>query len=305
VWERHVLPARVDSARVVAHVALADLLEDKVPGGRLTTFDIVPLDHVHLARGAISICAGIVEVVHRRTRRRDVHTYAAIHLGGLEVAGAVRAADPARDVHALRALQAAFESSERVTRLLRIVADEFGPTEFGLEAALPEAADHIVAGAARQLEARFASEYERLLAENRAAFRSLTTAGYTLSADVLAAAGVAFDRRLEKALLGRAYDDAIAIVQESIESGMQTDAPRAREALAHTLEETVVRAIAGEPDAVDSALWLLRLAGTLGIALDLGRVQELLYDALTARPTGALNLLGAAVGLAVERLGDL
>jgi hypothetical protein len=116
---------------------------------------------------------------------------------------------------------------------------------------------------------------------------------------------VAFDRQLETALLDHAYDDAIAIVQESIESGLQTDAPRAREALAATLEETVVRAVAGDQAAADAALWLLRLAGTLGIHLDLGRVQELLYDALTSRPSTTLRTLGAAVGLAVDRLGDL
>jgi hypothetical protein len=299
-----VAPARVDSARVVAHVALADLLEGKTPGGRLASFDVVPIDHLHASRGAVSICAGTVEVVHRRTRRRDRHAYAALHLGGLEVTGAVRAADAGRDTGALRALHAAFESSQRVTRLLRIIADDFGPSEFGLEAALPDAADQIVAGAARLLEERFASEYARLFAENRATFRSLTTAGFNLSADVLAAAGVAFDRQLETALLDHAYDDAIAIVQESIESGLQTDAPRAREALAATFEETVVRAIAGDQAAADAALWLLRLAGTLGIHLDLGRVQELLYDALTTRPSTALRTLGAAVGLAVDRLGD-
>src|SRR5690606_12227407 len=113
------------------------------------------------------------EVVHRRTRRRTRHAYAALHLGGLEVMGAVRDADPARDQGALRALHAAFESGERVTTLLRMIGDELGPAEFGLEAALPDTAEQIVAGAARTLEERFAADSERLFAENRATFRSL------------------------------------------------------------------------------------------------------------------------------------
>jgi hypothetical protein len=304
VWERHVLPGRVDAARVVAHVALADLLEGKAPGGALACFDVVATDHLHASRGSLSVCAGIVEVEHRRTRRRERHAYAALHLGGLEVTGAVRPADAGSDAGALRALRAAFDSSERVTRLLRIIADDFGPTEFGLEAALPDAADQIVAGAARQLEERFADEYSRLFSEHRATFRSLTTAGFNLSDDVLAAARVAYDRRLAAALLEHDYDDAVAIVQEGIESGMQVDTPRARDALDRTLEETVRRAVAGDHDAADSAMRILRLAGTLGIPLRLGRAQELLYDALMARPTPWLSVLAGAAGLAVERLGD-
>ena len=304
VWERHVLPSRVDAARVVAHVALADLLEGKRPGGRLTSFDVHPVDHVHAERGALTLCAGTVEVVHRRTRRHSRHAYAALHLGGLEVMGAVRDGDPRRDMGALRALEAALEGGDRITTLLRIIGDDFGPTEFGLEAALPDAADEIVAGAAEALEERFASAYGLLFAENRATFRSLATAGFALPDDLRAAAEVAFDRRLAAELLNHAYDDAVAVVQEGIETGLRIDGPRARDALDRTLLEAVHRAIAGDGTAVEAALGLLRLAGTLGISLDLGAVQEALYDALRGRPTASLSQLGVAVGLAVERLGQ-
>ncbi|HEX4906276.1 MAG TPA: DUF3536 domain-containing protein, partial [Acidimicrobiales bacterium] len=304
VWERHVVPSRVDAARVVAHVALADLLEGKRPGGRLTTFEVHPVDHVHADRGTLTLCAGTIEVVHRRTRRRSRHAYAALHLGGLEVMGAVRDADPTRDSGALRALAAALEGGDRVTQLLRIIGDDFGPSEFGLEAALPDVADEIVAGAAHALEERFASAYGRLFAENRATFRSLATAGFALPDDLRAAAEVAFDRRLEAELLNHAYDDAVAVVQEGIETGLRIDGPRAREALHRTLVQAVQQAIGGDAGAVDSALALLRLAGTLGISLDLRVVQEALYGALRTRPTPGLSLLGVAVGLAVERLGQ-
>ena len=304
VWERHVLPSRVDAARVVAHVALADLLEGKRPGGRLTTFDVHPVDHVHADRGTLTLCAGTIEVVHRRTRRRSRHAYAALHLGGLEVMGAVRDADASRDSGALRALAAALEGGDRVTQLLRIIGDDFGPSEFGLEAALPDVADEIVAGAADALEERFANAYGRLFAENRATFRSLATAGFALPEDLRAAAEVAFDRRLEAELLNHAYDDAVAVVQEGIETGLRIDGPRAREALDRTLLQAVQQAIGGDSAAVDAALALLRLAGTLGISLDLGAAQEALYDALRARRTASLSVLGAAVGLAVERLGE-
>ena len=302
VWARHVLPSRVDAARVVAHVALADLLEGKGPGGRVPCFEVQPLVHVHLDRMALGLCAGTIEVTHARTRRRTRHTYAAIHLGGLEVTGAVRDADPERDHAALSSLREAFDRGERVTSLLRTISDQFGPTEFGLEAALPHAADQIVAGAARALEERLATAYERLFAENRATFRSLATAGYPLPDDLRAAAEVAFDRRLEAALAGESYDEAIEVVQEGIETGLRLDVPRAREALDRTIERAVDRVVVGDQDGVDATLALLRLAGTLGINVDLEAVQERLYEVLRTRSTPALDHLGATVGLAVERL---
>jgi hypothetical protein len=96
----------------------------------------------------------------------------------------------------------------------------------------------------------------------------------------------------------------VGIVQEGIETGLRVDTPHARQALDRSLVGAVVRAVAGDAAAVPSALALLRLAGTLGITLDLTRVQELLYDALVERSSPGLSLLGAAVGLAVERLGS-
>jgi hypothetical protein len=304
VWERHVLPSRVDAARVVAHVALADLLEGKHPDGPVAVFDVRTIDHVHADRASLALCAGVVEVTHRRTRRTTRHAYAALHLGGLEVSGAVRAADPERDASIMRTMATAVEAGVRVTSLLRMVADDFGSNEIGLDAALPDAADQIVAGAASALEERLADAYARLFADNRASFRSLATAGYPLSHELRVAAEVAFDRRLAGALVAGDHDAAVGIVQEGIETGLRVDTPRAREALEHSLVDAVVRAVAGDGGAVPSALGLLRLAGTLGITLDLTRVQEVVYDALVERTSPGLSLLGAAVGLAVERLGS-
>ena len=48
--------------------------------------------HETVDRGGVAVCAGRVAVTHRRTRRRTRWTYAAVHLGGLEVFGAVRPA---------------------------------------------------------------------------------------------------------------------------------------------------------------------------------------------------------------------
>ena len=305
VWRRHVEPSRVDAGRVVAHLALAELLGQREPGGRLAAFDVDPLDHVHVDRGNVALCAGTVAVVHRRTGRRTSHTYAAMHLGGLEVIGTVRQGEDHDG--AIAELRRAFERGERVTTLLRMLTDRIGGHEIGLEAALPDAADELVAGTSQQLEDVFAASYERLFEEHRATFRSLALAGFPLPDELRVAAEVAFDRRLTAELEAGSHGSAVAVAGEALETGVRIDAPRPRAALATRLESTVRDAVAGDAGAAEVALDLLHLAAALGIVLDLRRVQELLYDALTQaqrEPSTALSLLAAAVGLAVERLGS-
>ena len=305
VWRRHVDPSRVDANRVVAHLALAELLGQRAPGGRLAAFEVEPVEHVHTDRGNVGLCAGTVQVTHRRTRRCTTHTYAALHLGGLEVVGTVREGnDPGGGVEALAH---AFDRGERITSLLRMLTDRVGGQEIGLEAALPDAADELVAGTSQQLEDVFAASYERLFDEHRATFLSLALAGFPLPDELRVAAEVALDRRLTAELAAGSHDAAVAVAEEAIETGVRIDAPRPRAALARRLEATVRDAVAGDADAADAALALLRLAGRLGIVLDLRRVQELVYDSLTraqGQPPTALALLGASVGLAVERLGS-
>src|SRR5690606_29450123 len=119
VWRRHVLPSRVDAGRVVAHLALLDLLEHREPGSdRIGGFRVVSYEHRHRRRGGVSGVAGRVELVHARTGRRSAHVYAAVRLSGLEVVGCTRPAaeDPAVDDECFARL-ADVDPSARVTTL--------------------------------------------------------------------------------------------------------------------------------------------------------------------------------------------
>ena len=180
IWSRHIEPSRVDAERVVAHVALVDLLERRdlppVVGG----YELVEHEHRHRERANLAGSAGRVVLVHRRTRRRTEHVYAAVHLGGLEVFGATREARPDVDDDLFTALNDAVAGGERVPTILRIIGEGFGPREFGLESALPDAADQIVASAAAGLVDRFAQVYEHLYSDHRSRLAALLTAGYAL-----------------------------------------------------------------------------------------------------------------------------
>jgi alpha-amylase/alpha-mannosidase (GH57 family) len=308
VWDRHVAPTRVDGGRVAAHLALVTLLEEgRAAPAQLAGFDVE--QHVHERRGRAGVdgCGGRVTLVHRRTHRRDHYVYAAIRLAGLEVYGAVRAADPDPTVDEARfgALRRAVESGARVSTVIRVIAEEFGPREFGLESALPDAAAQIVQGAVDALVDRFGNTYEQLYADHRPLLEALVTAGYPLPAELQASSGFALARRFEAEVAAmadpsdvEAYRAARQIIREARGAGVSLRSPRAEAIVTRTLEDAVAGAVAS-PDLVHvgGALALLRLVRELELHVDLDRAQELVWDAAD-RPQ--LESLAGALGLAVR-----
>jgi alpha-amylase/alpha-mannosidase (GH57 family) len=309
IWHRHVEPSRVDAGRVVAHLALVSLLEEREPDGPIACYDVVDHQRRHGSRGALSGVAGRITLQHRRTRRTEEHVYAALHLGALEVFGATRPADPARDGDLFAELASAVAHDERVTTLLRIIAEGFGPREFGLESALPDAADQIVASAAEGLAERFATTYEHLYDDHRSEYEALLTAGFPLPRELRAPAELALARRLEAAV-ARAVDDegpspyeaAREIVREARRAGVRLATPHAAQTMERPLVAAVERAVEDPADdeRARAALDLLRLVRDLDLPLNLERPQELVFEALRrGQPGPSLRNLGAALGVAV------
>jgi hypothetical protein len=317
IWERHVEPSRVDAHRVVAHLALVQLLRDGDPATELAGHQVVERTGEHLDRGGLSACAGTLELAHRRTGRRTRHAYAALHLGGFEVFGAARELEEGDDASdAVAALSDAFTSGERVTALLRLVVEGFGPQEFGLDSALPDAADQLVQHAADALAARFAAAYDQLREDHADTFSALITAGYTLPADLRAPVEVALTRRLETDLAeaassedDSAYRAALATARVAERQGLEIASPRARSVMGLAVDRAVEAAVASAgAEAVGDAMALLSLARELHVVPDLDHAEELVYDALTSAALTPerrrqLEPLGAALGLAVGRLG--
>jgi hypothetical protein len=309
VWRNHVDPARVDADRAVAHIALAGLVA-KRPEGEIATWEIKEDHHRSGERGGLRVNAGVVTLRHKRTRRVTRHAYAVLLMGALEVLGAVRPADDACDADDVAGLFDGLDRGDRLSVLMRYLGERFGPSEFGLERALPDAADQIVAGAAANVEERFADAFERLYRFNREELLSLVRTGMPLPPAVRLPAEHALGRRLESEITAQqgswdpaTYEAAQATAREAQALGFTIDAPRARLALEQTLVAAVRRAVAGEPDAVDAALAVRELATSLDVGVDLSLPQDLVYEALLRGTRDDLRPLGRALGLAADHLG--
>ncbi|HUF33521.1 MAG TPA: DUF3536 domain-containing protein [Acidimicrobiales bacterium] len=163
VWHHHVVPARVDERRVVAHLALVELLGG-LAGDDLGAFAVEARSVRHAASGSIVAVAGTATLRHRRTGRRTAHAWSAVHLGGLQIRGASRPSDEASDGLAADDLFAAIESGAAATTVLDLLSACFGPETFGIESALPGSAEVLLAMAATDLDRDVAEAVARAVA---------------------------------------------------------------------------------------------------------------------------------------------
>ncbi|MGH9178631.1 MAG: DUF3536 domain-containing protein, partial [Acidimicrobiales bacterium] len=318
VWHSRVLPSRVDADRAVANLALVDLLEDRPPRARVGAFSVEVIDHHRAERGGLSLASGRVALAHVRTGRRTEHAYAALHLGGLEVVGCTRRADRTGDAAALRFLRGSFDHGAPVTTLLRLLSEGFGPGEFDLSAALPDAAEHIVEGAARTLAGRFTAAYERLFDDHRKTLDVLSAARYPLPPELRAPAELVLARRLEAEVMAQQgsldpadYRRAVEMARDARARGFTVDAPRARSLVDRLLTASTEQATrAPAPDAargMEAALAVLQVAADLGLGGPWERAQELVHGAVrNGTPPGVdLAPLASALGLAVDGPGPI
>jgi hypothetical protein len=298
VWQRHVEPSRVDPGRVAAHLAMTELLAAGHAGmgdaARLDSYDTVRGLHDAVDRGGVTVCAGQVRLTHRRTRRTTRWAYAAVHLGGLEVFGAVRpaAADgDQRDREDVSALGEATRRGDRITTLLRLVVDRFGPREFGLESALPGLGEDLLRATAQRLADRFVAAYDQLRSDHHDTLAALAVAGTTLPAELRGPVELALARRLEAAVGAcggstdpGAYHVVQSLVREAHEEGARLASPAAAAALGRAVCRGV-EAAAASPDAptVEAAVGMVTLVRELALDVDLDAAQERIHDALGDR----------------------
>ena len=204
-----------------------------------------------------------------------------------------RRATPGPTARPLAELRAAFAKGTRLTQLLRLVTDRFGPDEFDISAALPDAPDRLLHTAARTLADRFGAELDRLFTDHRDVFTALTAAGYAAARGAAGAGpagpGPAGGGRPggggRPAPTAPRWRRPQAVVAEAAETGVGLDVPAVRVAATAAVERRRGpgrgQPAAGRGRARPSpCVTLVRQAG---VAVDRRRAQEAVYDVLVER----------------------
>jgi hypothetical protein len=319
IWLRRVEPSRVDAARVVAHLAMMDLLERRDPPVELGGYHVRVHRHDRGDRGSVEMCCGRVELRHRRTGRRHEHIYAALRMGALEIAGASRpAGDVAHDDALLATFADAFRDGERVTALVRRMIEDLAPAdlggeEFSLDSALPDAAEQVLRSTAQTLVDRFDVAFERLVIDAADVFEALALASYPLPPELKLPVEMATARQLEAALVALVagfepvtYSAARELAEQAKVQGLSLATPAVIDALGEATVHSVHVAVANRsPGAVHDAIAMVRLALLLDAPFDLSPAQDAVYFALVGGvgEDTTLRPLGVALGLAVDNLG--
>ncbi len=300
IYRRLVDGARVTMPHVAASLAIASLVDqpderDELAGYAFTRGELQKQQH-----GRLILATARLDLAASATGKRQSYQAAAMHFGDVDFYCALKEFTNDDEFRAAtERLWAHFRTASLPT-LLRVIQDEFGPRDYGLEHLLPEGRKRIYEIVFGQMVARFAEEYERLYEENRRNIEMLQEAGFELPTELRAAAEFTIARRFEHQL-GRleqqdpsAYRDALQIANEVARHGYRIN----RASLQQRHEEMLTRAVrhaVAQPAAehYTAALTLITIAQRLGLEANVERAQESVYEAMRgngAAPAGLREL---------------
>jgi len=287
IFLRAVEGARVTPQRVAAHVAICELVERDVQRDTHESagYEFQKLDFQKRRHGRVTLETGRLALEERATGRRSEFALAAMHFGEVDYYCTLR---PFESAELLEAAASKLWSQFRTASLavlLRVAQEQFGPTEFGLEALLPEGRGKISRRVFGDLVSRFLEEYERMYEESRRVVERLQEIGFQPPRELRLAAEMTMSRRLERELREQRrgagdYRAAVEIAHEAAAFGFPFD----RAPVTRVFEETVTdaaRSVAERPtpENIRSARSLIELGRELGLEANLEGAQEIIYEA--------------------------
>jgi alpha-amylase/alpha-mannosidase (GH57 family) len=287
IYRRFVDGARVTMPHVAASLAIASLVDQPDEADELAGYAFKRSDLQQQQHGRLALATARLDLAAIATGKRQSYAAAAMHFGDVDFYCVLREfTNDEEFAAAADKLWSSFRTASLPT-LFRLMQDEFGPRDYGLEHLLPEGRKRIYEIVFGQMVARFAEEYERLYEENRRNIEMLQGAGFELPTELRAAAEFTIGRRFERELLKleqadpSAYPQASEIAEEVARHGYHIDRVSVQLRLEEMLMLAVERAVA-QPVEVNyqAALALITLAQQLKLDANIERVQEIVYEAI-------------------------
>jgi alpha-amylase/alpha-mannosidase (GH57 family) len=306
-------PLRVTPARVASHLAISSLVEEGDESGAVGDYRFRRSHFQRQSQGKVRLAVSHVAIEKTTTGRRHEHAVGSIHLGGVDFYCAVREY-PGQEqfAGATARVWAAFRTASLPT-MLRVVQQELGPDEGGLESVLADGRERISELVLGGIVGSFGDAYARMYESHQRELEHFKQAGFDLPKELSAAAELALGRRfnveIEKAQPSpdpAAYAKAIEIADEAHRQGYDIDRSFASRLLGDMIERAVAHATTvPSPETIRSATLLVELARHLRADGHLARAQENLYRALL-EPTispAAMSALAIALGFAPSVVG--
>ncbi|HEV2880037.1 MAG TPA: DUF3536 domain-containing protein [Pyrinomonadaceae bacterium] len=315
IFRRMVETARVAPTRIAASLAISTLVDKSEQDGEIAGHAFTLTDFRQEQHGRLALATGRILLKTFSTRKRLDFAVAAMHVGDVDFYCVLK--EYPGDVvfrAATENLWSRFRTGS-VPALLRLMQEEFGPSDFGLEHLLPEGRQRIYEIMFGRMVGRFSEQYEYLYEENRRNIEMLQQAGFHLPEELRAAAEFTITGRLEREMQKFeqqnnpvAFREALKIAGEVARLGYRLD----RTSMRHKFEKLIlatVREAMNEPggENYEAALALIDLAAELNLHANLEGAQEIVYEALQVdRAHGAdVKELALKLGLAPSLLQDV
>ncbi|HEV2803085.1 MAG TPA: DUF3536 domain-containing protein [Pyrinomonadaceae bacterium] len=289
IFRTSVERTRVAQSRIAASLAISTLVDKSEQDGEIAGHAFRLADFRQEQHGRLALATGRIVLETLSTGRRQDFAVAAMHVGDADFYCVLREYEgDAAFSAATENLWTQFRTGSLPT-LLRLMQEEFGPADFGLEHLLPEGRQRIYEIVFGRMVGRFSEQYEYLYEENRRNIEMLQEAGFHLPEELRAAAEFTITRRLEREMQKfeqendpAAFREALKIAGEVARLGYRLDRTSMRRKFEKLIAKTVRTAVCDDssPEHYETALDLIDLAGELNLHANLERPQEIVYEAL-------------------------
>ena len=299
VWAQRVRPARIDPAKVCAHVAVHTLVEpDAVSSVDVYGYHVDFLDRIERRSGRARMVAGTVRVQSQLTEAATTLCFAGLHLGEQHVTGGVRPPpDPDAWSQILDELTGAFKTAD-VFAAQRAIDRHFPGAELSLSALLPGSRERVLRGVLGDAIAHAEDELADTYDAHAPLIRWLVAHGLPVPPILHTTAEATLRRRVLVNLRaeGASFAQLRDHIEEAAEVRVGLDTPEialaASEGLRRLLE--TVAAADGEldPIALETVARAAEVAARMRSAVDLWFAQNATFRLLARIP--ALHRRAAA-----------
>jgi alpha-amylase/alpha-mannosidase (GH57 family) len=305
VFARFVEPQRVTPQRIASHLAISSLVEEGDEGGVAGGYRFKRSRFQKQRHGRLRLATSRLEVEHALTGQRHDYAVGSMHLGGVDFYCAI---GPYPGKEAFNAVAARVWSAFRTASLptmLRILQQDLGPDEGGLESLLPDGRERISELVFGNIVGNFVDEYGRMYETNQRVLEQLQEAGFELPKELRAAAEFALGRRFMQEITNAhasldpaAYKKAVEIADEALRRGYEIDRSAASRLLGEMIAGAIARATESPiPARTKSATALIELARRLRADAHFFRAQEIFFQALGERGSWPEAISALAIGL--------
>jgi len=308
IYEREVIPARLDLSRIAAHYAVLSLFDNFDEHARVYCYEVVRREFDIRKSGRARLALGIIEVRSLITHESETFELAALHLGELELTGGIRAPRSSPSHLELRRQLGEAMQPGGIPTLIRLLDTHFGEMPLSIRSLLRDEQRRIlhkvIASTLEEAESAFRQLHERY----DPLMRFHTRLGVPVPKVLQTAAE--FDLNLQIRRFLDADTPALleveSLLREGREQGVATDETTRlafQAAIEHAAER--FRERPEDLDRLETVATLVSVVREALLSVDLRRAQNIYYRLrASARPAIATSAGGERWLALFDALGE-